>query len=435
MSLYTIRDKAGKIVGYRGELEHGKKRLTRRWRLRPGITKTMIKAAHDEWVVKLRRGELLGAPPDPGPTFAEFAPLYLADAKASHSIDWYDRKVRAIEILTGFFGSCRLSQISRAQVAAYRQERLKHIGKVTVNMEVAILSHVFKVAIDWSRDEPVHTDHGSGPKRLPWRLDVQRNPATGMLIKRASTFKGTYIKPAPAEAFFRFLLDGRAWPPAPGDRWADAGRPKGKQGFRAAVRAQLPVFYLVALTTGLRRKELARLDWRWVDLEAGMIDIPRQKSLDDRRVPLTPSARAALSVLPGREGPVFMMPNTYWALVRQMKIFGLPTRRLHDLRHTWATNFRKSGADLHLLKELGGWRTWTMLEKYDHVDDGDRRRAADQLENHMRTAADPGRGGGVFGGTSPGFGGIPGDSVELPGDAAEAATRPETAIAAPVSRR
>jgi integrase/recombinase XerC len=39
----------------------------------------------------------------------------------------------------------------------------------------------------------------------------------------------------------------------------------------------------------------------------------------------------------------------------------------HRLRHSWATSLLNAGIDLVTLKELGGWKSWTSLERYTRV--------------------------------------------------------------------
>jgi integrase len=41
--------------------------------------------------------------------------------------------------------------------------------------------------------------------------------------------------------------------------------------------------------------------------------------------------------------------------------------RWHDLRHTWATLHAQAGTPLHVLQELGGWRTPAMVRRYAHL--------------------------------------------------------------------
>jgi len=40
--------------------------------------------------------------------------------------------------------------------------------------------------------------------------------------------------------------------------------------------------------------------------------------------------------------------------------------RPHDLRHTWASAYLKSGGTLADLRVLGGWGTLSMVQRYAH---------------------------------------------------------------------
>nr|WP_238556134.1 tyrosine-type recombinase/integrase [Dickeya sp. NCPPB 3274] len=44
--------------------------------------------------------------------------------------------------------------------------------------------------------------------------------------------------------------------------------------------------------------------------------------------------------------------------------------RCHDLRHTWANWLVQSGVSLLALKELGGWETLEMVQRYAHLSAG-----------------------------------------------------------------
>jgi integrase len=54
--------------------------------------------------------------------------------------------------------------------------------------------------------------------------------------------------------------------------------------------------------------------------------------------------------------------NTGW--LEAVKKAGLVDFRFHDLRHTWASWHRQSGTSTDELKELGGWKSRVMVDRY-----------------------------------------------------------------------
>lgn len=66
---------------------------------------------------------------------------------------------------------------------------------------------------------------------------------------------------------------------------------------------------------------------------------------------------------------------------------GLKDFRFHDLRHTWASWHRQAGTSCDELKDLGGWKSRTMVDRY-----------AKYATEHLSVAAariENGRGGNV----------------------------------------
>lgn len=76
---------------------------------------------------------------------------------------------------------------------------------------------------------------------------------------------------------------------------------------------------------------------------------------------------------PGYEGYVFVFrgkpvhQTSTKAWRSALKRAGIKDFRWHDLRHTWASWHVQRGTPLHVLKELGGWETMEMVQRYAHL--------------------------------------------------------------------
>ena len=58
----------------------------------------------------------------------------------------------------------------------------------------------------------------------------------------------------------------------------------------------------------------------------------------------------------------YELTNTAWQ--NAVAKAGLGDLRFHDLRHTWASWHRQSGTSCDELKELGGWKSRSMVDRY-----------------------------------------------------------------------
>lgn len=127
-----------------------------------------------------------------------------------------------------------------------------------------------------------------------------------------------------------------------------------------------------ALATGCRAREILGLEWDRVDLRRGTAWLNQTKNGTPRGVPLNRDAVAVLKEQVGKH-PRFCftfkgepikanVSNNAWfgALERA----GLKDFRFHDLRHTWASWHRQAGTSCDELKELGGWKTRSMVDRY-----------------------------------------------------------------------
>ncbi len=53
--------------------------------------------------------------------------------------------------------------------------------------------------------------------------------------------------------------------------------------------------------------------------------------------------------------------------------------RFHDLRHAFASRLAMEGVDLLTIKDLGGWKTLSMVQRYAHLSPGHRQTAIERL--------------------------------------------------------
>lgn len=129
---------------------------------------------------------------------------------------------------------------------------------------------------------------------------------------------------------------------------------------------------VVAVSTGLRRSNVYGLRWDQVDLEKRMAWIHPDQAKANRSipVPLNDDAFGAIFAQVGKsDSLVFDFSPINWKTFQaSLKRAGLPSSiRWHDLRHTFASLHAMAGTPMHVIQELGGWRSSSMLQRYAHL--------------------------------------------------------------------
>jgi len=130
------------------------------------------------------------------------------------------------------------------------------------------------------------------------------------------------------------------------------------------------------LATGLRESNVLGLEWSQVDLQRkfSWIHPDQAKSAKAIGIPLNDDAIKVLNEQIGKHtsriftynGKITKKAGTAaWkkALIRAE----INNFRWHDLRHTWASWHVQNGTPLNILKELGGWSSLEMVQKYAHL--------------------------------------------------------------------
>jgi integrase len=207
--------------------------------------------------------------------------------------------------------------------------RAAGLGKATENRLIAILKHMFNMALRWEL---------SG---------ITRNPVAKL---RTANLPGRERYLSEAEmARLASVLD------------ADADR-RGCDSIR------------LILATGARRNEVVCARWDQVNFAERTMRVP-SKSGKERPIRLNDVALHLVERLPSRDVSPYLFPGSKtgkptsifktWCRVR--KAAGLDDVRLHDLRHTFASILVNQNVSLYTVKELLGHSNVRMTERYAHL--------------------------------------------------------------------
>jgi integrase len=116
--------------------------------------------------------------------------------------------------------------------------------------------------------------------------------------------------------------------------------------------------------------------WEQVDLPRKQAWVHPDQAKARRAIPV-PFSEAALEVVTRQQGKHDVHVFTYernplkqvstQAWYKALKRAGIESFCWHDLRHTWASWHVQNGTPLHVLQELGGWETPSMVRRYAHL--------------------------------------------------------------------
>lgn len=156
----------------------------------------------------------------------------------------------------------------------------------------------------------------------------------------------------------------------------------------------------LALVTGMRRGELARLEWRDVNFNSGFITLRGTKGGKDETIPMNAEAKAILESIPRIRGNPYVLgghhKDTFTKAARAIRDRAkLPKefRPLHGQRHTFASMLANSGkVDIYTLQKLLTHKSAAMTQRYAHLADEAMQRAANVAGDLFKDAADQNKG-------------------------------------------
>ncbi len=291
------------------------------------------------------RGEIRGRDKITPRPFDAFAEEYLEKwSKVKKKPSTFRRDGTTVNVhLKPHFGSEPIHAITRKAVEDFLAGR-KDAGasEATRNRELCCLKNMLRKAVDWEY--------------------IEVNPAAGVKQEREFPKEVQFLS---REEVARLVneCDPRTRP-----------------------------FVEVAVNTGLRLGEILRLEWRDVDLEKRMITVRETKNHETRYVPMNEAVYQVLSRHPhvitgGKESShVFTNPDgtpyrdVWGGYEAALKRAGIGHRRIHDLRHTFASTLVMAGVDLRTVAKLMGHRTIQVTMRYAHLAPDHLRAAVERLD-------------------------------------------------------
>ena len=250
---------------------------------------------------------------------------------------------RALELfIYPAMGNHRIVDVTRADIA-----RLHHGARhipYQANRTLGVLSKMFTLCEVWG----LRPDGSNPCRHVPkYREEKRERFLSGPELRRLgdtlARIEAEGLEPAPVIAAFRLLL-----------------------------------------LTGCRLGEIQTLQWSFVT--ARYMDLPDSKT-GARRVPLPPAARAILDALPRQEGNPYVITGTVpgqpisdlqkpWRRIRAEA--DLPDVRIHDLRHTYASNAVADGMPIQMVGKLLGHTQLQTTMRYAHLADDPVLKAAER---------------------------------------------------------
>ena len=284
------------------------------------------------------------------PTMKEFGKRFLEEHVASHCKPTTQAEYkRSVELfINPKIGSHRIIDVTRGDIVELHQSM--KATPYQANRTLGVLSIIFTVAHTWG----VRTD-GVNPC---WK------------VKRYKEEKRERYLTAEELARLGRVL-----------RESDAER-------EAVNCIQL------LLLTGCRLSEIQKLKWAYVDLDAGVLRLPDSKS-GAKLVSIGQAAADVFKAIPRIERNPYVITGQVkgqhltdmqrpWRRLR--KRAGLPDVRIHDLRHSFASDALQLGEDLTMIGRLLGHTQVQTTARYAHLKTGPVRAAADKVANAIATA-------------------------------------------------
>ena len=267
------------------------------------------------------------------PTLSELSERYLEFVKQNKKSHDIDERYLRIHLLPKF-GDLHLDQLKRDEIMEWLNSKVAEgYAQATVNRWQVILGYMMRLAKQWD---------------IP---GAERNPLEGVRQKDPQNRIERFLSPAETARL--------------------------RKAVEESPNPMLKYIVALLLLTGCRKRELLDAKWDEVNLEKKVWRIPTSKTGKPRHVPLSEDAIAVLKAVPRFEKCLYIVPNPQtlkpfqsifrsWDSARRAAKVG--DCRIHDLRHSAASNLVNSGQSLYVVAKVLGHSQTRTTERYAHLD-------------------------------------------------------------------
>lgn len=311
------------------------------------VSRTTAKEEAVRKKVEVIEGRLNPAKERKSPRLDAFGAEYLAWVKTNRKPETCRRVTRAVQNLTEFFSTKKLSELTPWHLEQYKKARKEAgLAPSSVNLELAVIKALLRKAQEWGK--------------------LAEHPGRDVRLLKAPQGKTRFLSEEEEAAILT------ACSPA----------------LRRIVQA--------GLLTGFRRQELTSLRPEDVDPERGLVSVAAcyAKTGESRTLPMSARLKTIVQetlAIRGNAPRVFLKDTGEpWTANAFTKAFTVACRRAgiealspHVLRHTFASRLVMAGVDLRTVQELMGHKSITMTLRYTHLSPSHKRAAVEALESRF----------------------------------------------------
>lgn len=225
-----------------------------------------------------------------------------------------------VALVSRELGHLPLEKISSSLLASYRDKRLEVVSNQTVKHELGLIKRAMKKGIEW-------------------------NYVSAVPFVTSPSLKGQARTRRLKEKELNLLL--------------------------SSADEYLKNVIILLIETAMRRGELASLKIDNIDLEQRLIELEDTKNGEDRIVPISNKALAAIEFLINQANTAFLLNYKKEWLTKKFislcKLLGLDNYRLHDLRHEGVSSLFEKGLNMIEVSAISGHKDLAMLKRYTHL--------------------------------------------------------------------